>query len=98
MSDNVIDFPITPVQPVKLLPEYVLHWRTQRGLNTLKTHCRRHIRVQLDNLLQMRQPALVTADGENCGAVMAVSQPDGSIIYKAVLEGEVWSGARRRGA
>jgi hypothetical protein len=92
MSNNIIDFPIKPANAVSVVPEYVIYWADGYGdVANIKTRSERNARIQLDNLLQMKKPALVKADGKNCGGVMEVHNPDGTKYYRAVLNGDLWS-------
>jgi len=91
MSMNVIELFPQRAAPVMAPASYQLKWATARGPQWMHTSDRDMVVRQVKSLLKGRVMAEIRKDGDLCGGIYAVTQPDLSVQYQAYFDGEYWS-------
>ncbi|MDP2205879.1 MAG: hypothetical protein Q8K65_06175 [Alphaproteobacteria bacterium] len=94
MHQNVIEFPQRPAQALprpRAYPLELFWYDSSRTRRVMRTADRAMIRRQMDRLLQRGVMAEVKDHhGHICGSIHAITTADGTLSFRAFLEGEHW--------
>ncbi|HCS22820.1 MAG TPA: hypothetical protein DIW20_03645 [Rhodospirillaceae bacterium] len=94
MHQNVIEFPRAAAQALPRPSAYPIElfwYDSSRMQRVMRTADRSMIRRQMDSLLRRGIMAeVIDHNGARCGSVHAITTADGTLSFRAFLEGEHW--------